>query len=124
MIRSTYRVFRKDRMNEHLQEAHFDDIRLSVETAARLAADPEAFLRAFDAFQSRNAEQFQSELAKSGILEHCHRVCQWFCSKHCVHVCRKLAGPIEGATQLDPKEVLEFTLAVGALAETGTYSLR
>lgn len=104
-------------MNEHLQEAHFDDIRLSVETAARLAADPEAFLRAFDAFQSRNAEQFQSELAKSGILEHCYRVCQWFCSKHCVHVCRKLAGPIEGATQLDPKEVLEFTLAVGALAE-------
>ena len=104
-------------MNEHQPDDRFEDIRLSVEAAAKLAADPDTFLRTFEAFQARNAERFQSELAKAGILDHCHRVCQWFCSKHCVHVCRKLAGPIENAPQLDPKEVLEFTLAVRSLAE-------
>jgi hypothetical protein len=33
-----------------------------------------------------------------------------------VFVCRKLAGPIDAAPELDPKEVLEFTMAMRVLA--------
>ena len=103
-------------MANNASQDRFEDVRLSVEIATKLAADPDTFLRAFDAFQAKDAERFQSELARAAIVEHCHRICQWFCSKHCVHVCRKLAGPIEATPQLDPKEVLAFTLAVGELA--------
>jgi hypothetical protein len=103
-------------MSDDMSDDRIEDVRLTVEAAAKLAAEPEAFLRAFDAFRANDAERFQSELSRVGILEHCHRICRWFCSKHCVFVCRKLAGPIEAAPELDPKEVLEFTVAMRVLA--------
>ena len=49
------------------------------------------------------------------MLEHCHRICRWFCSKHCIFICEKLAGPVERAAEFDPKEVLAFTLAMRAV---------
>ena len=93
-----------------------EEVKQTVEAAAKLAGDSAGFLRALEAFRGRDAEAFQSELSKAGILEHCHRICHWFCSKHCVFICRKLAGPVEAAGEFDPKEVLEFTLAMRALA--------
>lgn len=103
-------------MSDDMFDDRIDDVRLTVEAAGKLAAEPESFLRAFEAFRANDAERFQSELSRVGILEHCHRICRWFCSKHCVFVCRKLVGPIEAAPELDPKEVLEFTLAMRVLA--------
>lgn len=101
-------------------EIHDDDrlqeIQLTVEAATNLASDPEAFMRALEAFRGRDAERFQSELSHLGVLEHCHRICHWFCSKHCVFICHKLAGPVEQVGEFDPKEVLEFTLAMRSLA--------
>lgn len=103
-------------MGNDVPEDRLEEIRSTMDAAAKLAADADGFLRAFDAFRARDAERFQSELAHSGLLGHCHRICHWFCSKHCVFICRRLAGPIEVAEELDPKEVLQFTLAMRAVA--------
>jgi hypothetical protein len=97
-------------------DERLDEVTETIDAAVKLAEDPEAFLRAFDAFQAEDAERFQSELARAGLLQHCHHICRWFCSKHCVFVCRKLAGPHEGTVEYDPKEVLEFTQAVRMIA--------
>lgn len=103
-------------MPDDPNEDRLDDVTQTMEAALHLAADPEAFLRTLDAFVAEDAERFQSELYKAGLLPHCHRICRWFCSKHCLFVCRKLAGPIEHGDEFDPKEVLEFTQAVKGIA--------
>lgn len=102
-------------MADESLEDRLDEVTDAMEAAGKLAENPEAFLGAFEAFRAEDAERFQSELARAGLLPHCHHICRWFCSKHCVFVCRKLAGPHEGAPELDPKEVLEFTQAVRAI---------
>ena len=99
-------------MADESQKARLDDVTETIDAAVKLAEDPEAFLGAFEAFRAEDAEAFQSVLARAGLLEHCHQICRWFCSKHCVFVCRKLAGPDEAKGGYDPKEVLEFTRAV------------
>src|SRR5436190_20442562 len=97
-------------MADESLNARLDEVTEAVDAAVKLAEDPEAFLAAFEAFRAEDAEAFQSVLARAGLLTHCHHICRWFCSKHCVLVCRKLAGP-EATGDSDPKEVLEFTRA-------------
>jgi hypothetical protein len=97
-------------------QGRLDEARLAVEVAGKLADDPAAFEEALSAFEARDAERFQSVLARVGLLDHCRLICHWFCSKHCVFVCRKLAGTVEDADRLDHQEVLAFTLAVRGIA--------
>lgn len=96
-------------------DERLDEIAEAAQAALTLAEDPETFLRALDAFRAEDAERFQSELARAGLIHRCHFICRWFCSKHCVFICRKLAGPFDGEPQFDPKEVLEYTRAVRAI---------
>ena len=103
-------------MADQTADERLDDVMQSVEAATKLAEDSEAFLRTFEAFQADDAERFQSELSRAGLLDHCRRICQWFCSKHCIFVCVKLAGHVEPEGDLDLKEVLDFTLAMRAVA--------
>jgi hypothetical protein len=103
-------------MADKTADERLDEVMQSVSAATKLAEDPEAFLRALEAFQAEDTERFQSELSRAGLLHHCRRICHWFCSKHCVFVCRKLAGRVESEGELDPKEVLDFTLAVRVIA--------
>ncbi len=103
-------------MGDQTADERLDDVMQSAEAATKLAGDSDAFLRTFDAFRADDAERFQSELSRAGLLPECRRICQWFCSKHCVFVCSKLAGHVESEGELDPKEVLDFTLAMRAVA--------
>lgn len=103
-------------MADESTEERLDEVTQTIDAAVKLAEDPEAFVRALEAFRAEDAERFQSELARAGLLPHCHRICRWFCSKHCLFVCRKLAGPLEGKDEFDPKEVLAFTRAVRVIA--------
>lgn len=93
-----------------------DELTQTVEAANKLAEDADTFTRALAAFRSEDAETFQSELSRAGLLPHCRLICRWFCSKHCVFICKKLAGPIESGGELDPKEVLDFTRATRVIA--------
>jgi hypothetical protein len=102
-------------MTEDHGGARMEEVTEAVEAAGALAESPELFLEALKAFRAEDAERFQSALSKVRLLPRCHHICRWFCSKHCVFVCSKLAGPVEHQDQLDVKEVLDFTLAVRAI---------
>lgn len=99
-------------MGDETNVDRIDEVTGAVDAAVKLAEDGEAFLEALEAFRVQDAERFQTVLSRAGLLPHCHRICRWFCSKHCVFVCRKLAGPVEHQAEFDPKEVLEFTHAM------------
>lgn len=94
-----------------------DEARLAIEVAGKLADDREAFEEALAAFEERDGERFQSVLVRVGLLDHCRLICHWFCSKHCVFVCRKLAGAVDAVDRLDHEEVHAFTLAVRTMSE-------
>jgi hypothetical protein len=59
---------------------------------------------------------FQAVLDRLGLLEHCRLVCRFLCSKHCVFVCRKLAGPVQGEPELDVVEWRAFAELTRRLA--------
>src|SRR3954470_21869288 len=85
-----------DGMADESIDERLEEIEQTARAALTLAEDPEAFLRALEAFRTEDAEHFQSELSRAGLLQDCHRICRWFCSKHCVFICHRLAGPTEG----------------------------
>jgi hypothetical protein len=95
----------------------FDELRRSGEVMGKLAGDEKAFLEAVEAFHARDAERFQGVLDRVGILDGCRLVCRFLCSKHCVFVCFRLAGELEGKADPDPREWLEFATFTRRLAE-------
>ncbi len=103
-------------MEADTPEARLHELRGTGEAIGRLAANPEAFRAAVDAFRAEDAERFQSVLGGLDLIAHCRLICRWICSKHCVFVCRRLAGPIGAVKELDVEEMLEFALATERLA--------
>src|SRR5262245_13937424 len=82
-------------------EEHLIELHETAEAVEKLARDAENFRRVVDAFRAQNVDAFQGGLAAAGVLEWCHLVCRWLCSKHCVFVCVKLCGPLEEPKELD-----------------------
>lgn len=97
-------------------QKRLEELRLTGEVVGKLGENEKAFATVVDAFRAQDAEAFQSVLADLGLIARCHLVCRWLCSKHCVFVCRKLAGPDEGADQLDVKEMREFAAVTARIA--------
>jgi hypothetical protein len=99
------------------QDERIDQLQASGETIAELAAKPELFTAAVEAFRAGDADRFQDALGRAGLLPRCHWVCRWFCSKHCVFVCRKLVGKIDAEPVLDIDEWRQFAEFTGRLAK-------
>lgn len=93
-----------------------EELQASGATIAELAGLPELFNEAIEAFRAEDAERFQDVLGRAGLLDRCHYICRWFCSKHCVFVCRKLVGQIDTEPVLDVDEWREFAQFTGRLA--------
>ena len=101
------------------EEDKLAELRETGEAIGKLAQDEKAFGRVAEAFLAQNAEHFQTELSKIGLLHRCRLICRWFCSKHCVFVCVKLCKEPPGG-QLDIAELREFALVTERLtAEEG-----
>jgi hypothetical protein len=101
-----------------MDEERLAELKATGQAVEKLAADETTFTRVAEAFQAQNAELFQSELSKLGLLSDCHFICRWFCSKHCIFVCSKLCR--EPITPLDPqeriKEMREFAQVTAQIA--------
>lgn len=98
-------------------EDRFEELRLSAEAMGKLAGDRRLFAEVVDAFRAQDPSRFQSALDRIGLLQRCRLVCQYLCSKHCVFICRKLAGPEQGSDELDVEEWRQFaelTAKIGA----------
>ena len=105
-------------MSDHSQEEKLLELQQTGEAIGKLAADEAAFTRAAEAFRAQDADKFQSELGRLGLLQHCRLICRWFCSKHCVFICFKLCREA-GKAQDQPSiaEWREFALVTERLAK-------
>lgn len=85
-----------------------DDIRelqAVAAAAAALAANKDAFARAYEAFQANDASSFQVALNLGKVGDQCERICFFLCEKECVKVCRgfcvePLPGPVDVAEMI------------------------
>ncbi len=91
------------------------ELRETAEAVAKLAEDEKAFSLAVEAFREQDAERFQAVLADLGLLRRCRLICHWMCTKHCVYVCRRLAGPLR-RQQLRIPEMREFAQVTARIA--------
>ncbi|MDE3179073.1 MAG: hypothetical protein KGM47_05370, partial [Acidobacteriota bacterium] len=98
-------------------EARLEELRQTGEAIGKLAKDEAAFTRAAEAFRAENADQFQSELSRLGLLPFCILICRWFCSKHCVLVCSKLCREPVNPADITIAEMREFALVTERLTK-------
>ncbi|HEY7337143.1 MAG TPA: hypothetical protein VH639_19780 [Bryobacteraceae bacterium] len=102
------------------EQGRLAELRQTGECIGKLAKDEGAFTRTVEAFRAQNAEQFQGELSRVGILNCCALICKWLCCKECVRICRRLCGdgpkePPSIAEMLDFAKVTEHLVADEAL---------
>jgi hypothetical protein len=98
-------------------DQRIDELRETAEAVGKLAADEEAFRQVVDAFRKQDVERFQLGLDRVGLIERCHLICRWLCSKHCVFICAKLCGPLEEQRELDVEEWRQFALTTARIAQ-------
>lgn len=84
---------------------------------AILAEDEQAFNDAVEAVRTENVELFQSALGRVDLVQRCHYVCSYLCTKHCVWVCRHLVGELEPVGDFDPKEMREFAVMTAKISK-------
>jgi hypothetical protein len=105
-------------MSDKSQEEKLAELQQTGEAIGKLAADEAAFTRTAEAFQAQNADTFQAELGKLGLLPYCRLICRWFCSKHCVFICFKLCRDAgKGQDQVSIAEWREFAQVTASLAK-------
>ena len=99
-----------DASNERARE-----LQETAEVIGKLAEDEAQFGAVVEAFRAEDVERFQSILAQVGVIDRCRLVCRFLCSKHCIFICRKLAGPDQGPAEYDVKEIRAFAQAVARI---------
>ena len=90
------------------------DLQHASAVIEKLAANPDAFNGAYNAFIASDAAKFEAALNVVGVAEHCHIVCTFFCRKHCGGLCRKFC-PNPNKGEVNAAEMLAYAQAVGPL---------
>ncbi len=94
------------------------ELRETAEVAAQLAEDENAFTNTVEAFRAKDAERFQGELSKKGLLGKCRYICRFLCTKHCLFICSKLCKKTQRRDeQLPISEIREFAQVVARIAK-------
>lgn len=97
-------------------EQRMDELRITGEVMGKLASDPKLFAEAVEAFRSEDAGRWQAVLERAGLYQHCHVICRFLCSKHCLFICDQLAGPHELMKELDVEEWRQFSVFTARIA--------
>ena len=98
-------------------QSTLEELQESASAIGALAEQPEIFQEVVAAFRADDAERFQDALGRAGVIDRCHLICRWLCSKHCVFVCAKLAGDIKLEAKLDVEEWLAFAAYTARLGK-------
>jgi hypothetical protein len=69
------------------------DVMQSADALGRIAQDENAFRLFVESYRAQDYEVFRDLLERYQLLERCHLVCDWLCSKECTLVCLELCGP-------------------------------
>jgi hypothetical protein len=92
-----------------------EELQESAAAIGDLAAQPELFRAAVEAFRADDPERFQDALGRANLIDRCEWICRWLCSKHCVLVCGRLVGSIPLDAQFDVEEWRAFGEYTGGL---------
>ena len=110
-------------MSEGQQDLNLFELRQMAEAIEKLAADPNAFTAAYDAFVAGDAAKFGEAIGRVGIDDGCRWVCRFFCKKRCVGLCRRLC-PQPRDVEVDAKEILGFAKTVGPMLRDEAFVRR
>lgn len=106
-------------MNEkQSQDIDVQELKLTLDVIEKLAANPDVFNKAYDAYLEEDEAKFEVALNKAGIEEHCHVVCRFFCKKHCTGLCLKFCPSPKG--EVSSAEILDFVKAVTPVLQNET----
>jgi hypothetical protein len=112
-----------ENMSEGQQKLDLFELQQMAQAIEKLAADPEAFGAAYDAFVAGDAVKFGEAIGRVGIDDQCRWVCRFFCRKRCVGICRRFC-PQPSNVEVDAKEILGFAKTVGPLLRDDAFVQR
>ena len=69
------------------------DVTQTAEAIGSIAQNEDAFRLLVESFRAQDYEVFRELLERFKLLDRCHLVCRWLCSKECALVCFELCGP-------------------------------
>ena len=97
-------------MNEITGQELTLDVTQTAQALEKIAQDETSFRLLVDSFRAQDHEEFRDLVTRFGLLDRCHLVCNWLCSKECTLICFELCGPPpKEAPQLNLREFAELT---------------
>jgi hypothetical protein len=102
-------------MPEDKDQELLQDVIQTSEVLGKIAEDETSFRLLVQSFRAQDHEGYRHLLERFGMLERCHLVCEWLCSKHCALVCFELCGPPpKDPPQLELREFGELITKITA----------
>jgi len=80
-------------MNEISNQELTQDVSQTAEALGKFAQDESTFRLLVESFRAQDYDEFRELLTRFGLLDRCHLVCKWLCSKECALICFELCGP-------------------------------
>jgi len=90
-------------MDEIGEQAPAQDATQTAEALGKITQDEIVFRLLVESFRAQDYEVFRDLLSRFNLLDRCHLVCAWLCSKECALICFELCGP-------PPQEPLNLSL--------------
>lgn len=90
-------------MNEISAQELAQDVIQSAEALGKFTKDENTFRLLVESFRAQDYDEFHGLLNRFKLVDRCHLVCKWLCSKECSLICFELCGP-------PPKEFPQLSL--------------
>ena len=102
-------------MDEIGNQGMTQDVTQIAEALGKITQDETTFRLLVESFRAQDYEEFRELLSRFDLLERCHLVCHWLCSKECALICLDLCGPPpKDLTPIDLREFGELTAKITA----------
>ncbi len=105
-------------MDQLLNQDLTQDVIQSAEVLGKFADDESTFRLLVESYRAQDYEEFRELLTRFDMLDRCHLITKWLCSKECVLVCFELCGPPpKEPLQLNLREFAELTAKISSNRE-------
>jgi hypothetical protein len=100
-------------MDEILRKELIEDVTQTAEALGKISEDETTFRLLVESFRAQDHEAFHELLTRFGLINRCHFVCRWLCSKECALICFQLCGPPpKEPPRIDLREFGEMILKI------------
>lgn len=102
-------------MNEIFDQELTQDVTQTAEALGKIAQDETTFRLLIESFRAQDQEEFRELLTRFNLLDRCHLVCKWLCSKECALICFELCGPpLQDTPELNLRDFAELTVKISS----------